>query len=59
MRSSMRAYHRQHIPIDTEMPKTALALDTSSLEASSITVVCRPRAEWVALRAFRDVRRRD
>ena len=42
-------------PIATEMPKTALALGTSSLE-TSVTVVCQPR-QMGSAGAFRDVRR--
>ncbi len=42
-------------PIATEMPKTALALGTASLE-SSITVACRPRVVGSAA-SFKDVRK--
>ena len=42
-------------PIATEMPSTALALGTASLE-TSVTVVCRPRVVGSAA-AFRDVRK--
>jgi len=42
-------------PIATEMPNTALALGTASLE-TSVTVVCRPRVIGTAA-SFRDVRR--
>ncbi len=41
-------------PIATEMPKTALALGTSSLE-TSVTVACRPRAVGSAV-SFKQVR---
>ena len=41
-------------PIATEMPKTALALGTASLE-TSVTVVCRPRITGSAV-SFRQVR---
>lgn len=42
-------------PIATEMPKTALALGTASLE-TSVTVACRPRIVGSAA-SFKDVRR--
>ena len=42
-------------PIATEMPKTALALGTASLE-TSVTVTCRPRITGSAA-AFKDVRK--
>ena len=42
-------------PIATEMPKTALALGTASLE-SSVTVVCRPRLTGSAT-SFKDVKK--
>lgn len=42
-------------PIATEMPNTALALGTASLE-TSVTVACRPRVVGSAA-AFRDVRK--
>lgn len=42
-------------PIATEMPKTALALGTASLE-TSVTVACRPRLVGSAA-SFRDVRK--
>lgn len=42
-------------PIATEMPKTALALGTASLE-TSVTVACRPRVAGSAA-SFRDVRK--
>ena len=41
-------------PIATEMPKTALALGTASLE-TSVTVVCRPRIAGSAV-SFRHIR---
>ena len=41
-------------PIATEMPKTALALGTASLE-TSVTVVCRPRVAGSAV-SFRQIR---
>ena len=41
-------------PIATEMPKTALALGTASLE-SSVTVACRPRVAGTAV-SFRQIR---
>ncbi|MDE2823076.1 MAG: DUF1156 domain-containing protein [Chloroflexota bacterium] len=41
-------------PIATEMPKTALALGTASLE-TSVTVVCRPRVAGSAV-SFREIR---
>ena len=41
-------------PIATEMPKTALALGTASLE-TSVTVACRPRVAGSAV-AFRQIR---
>ena len=42
-------------PIATEMPKTALALGTASLE-TSVTVACRPRVTGSAA-SFKDVRK--
>ncbi len=42
-------------PIATEMPKTALALGTASLE-TSVTVICRPRVVGSAA-SFKDVRK--
>ena len=42
-------------PIATEMPKTALALGTASLE-TSVTVACRPRITGTAA-SFKDVRK--
>ena len=42
-------------PIATEMPKTALALGTASLE-TSVTVTCRPRITGSAA-SFKDVRK--
>src|SRR5262249_27831283 len=42
-------------PIATEMPNTALALGTASLE-TSVTVACRPRVAGSAA-AFKDVRK--
>jgi adenine-specific DNA methylase len=42
-------------PIATEMPKTALALGTASLE-TSVTVICRPRNVGSAS-SFKDVRK--
>ncbi len=42
-------------PIATEMPKTALALGTASLE-TSVTVACRPRITGSAA-SFKDVRK--
>lgn len=42
-------------PIATEMPKTALALGTASLE-TSVTVICRPRSVGSAA-SFKDVRK--
>lgn len=42
-------------PIATEMPKTALALGTASLE-TSVTVACRPRQKGSAT-SFKEVRR--
>ena len=41
-------------PIATEMPKTALALGTASLE-TSVTVICRPRVTGSAV-SFRQIR---